>query len=657
MPQIKAFKNTIGGQITDKPAHEQPFEALKQLQNVIPTAEGLKPLQSVCDAVGPTITNVVDNTVGFPVFVHKDKGYFWTNKGTTGCALYEVSTSTFHADDHANTYAGIERVTNTTTTAAWNTLSKSQQLAVMLKNHLMAYGDDIICKNDIVLAVAAFSASGGGFPPANPAPSDNDIMDRVVRYYFRTSDNSSGRLPCVDGSNNGHGPQPEKLLVHDEYLCAVGGFDGFTHNITTISANVAVGATTWNVNSTANMVNGDIIGIKQDDNTWHWTTVQSFVANTSVTVTTGPTVACASGNDVYYTTNELNEEPERFRWNHPTAIDRWLPSLELPPANLAGYKKYMTGGRFIDVFAFGESVYVVTEDNIYKLTKVGGETGYTLRALNIRPKLGSGALHSVVSTSKGAYILTLEGLYLFNGQQLYPVSAGQTEELFNKLWFREHISDTVFQEYSAMQSIQYGMHVPILDCIFWFVTYGTTGSEKNMILVYNYETNTAAYLLSPANEIWHPLYGTYPGISVYDKTANTVRCFALRPKMTSSTPPDAEIIIDSGFLTINQTINNMLVNRVYFSYESQATNDLLSGLSLSMSGYNQEQKLHTTKNFGTLSDGYTRGFIDVRISGRYVSLKIQGSPNAWTDWTKNLNQSLSVIKSIGVNVIPRGIRA
>ena len=72
---------------------------------------------------------------------------------------------------------------------------------------------------------------------------------------------------------------------------------------TTTDAAEATSQTVISVTSTSGMANSDNIGIELDDGTRHWTTIVSFVANDTVTITTGLASAAASGNTVYtYTT-------------------------------------------------------------------------------------------------------------------------------------------------------------------------------------------------------------------------------------------------------------------------------------------------------------------------------------------------------------------
>lgn len=69
---------------------------------------------------------------------------------------------------------------------------------------------------------------------------------------------------------------------------------------TDLDADEASGQTVLSVTSTANMSNGNPIGIVLDDNTLFWSTISSFVTNDTVTLDDAITGAAASGNVVYH---------------------------------------------------------------------------------------------------------------------------------------------------------------------------------------------------------------------------------------------------------------------------------------------------------------------------------------------------------------------
>lgn len=79
-----------------------------------------------------------------------------------------------------------------------------------------------------------------------------------------------------------------------------------TYYSTTTDASEAIGQTTISVTSTANMTAGDYIGIICDDDSIHWSTIDSFVANDTVTIDDALTVAAASGSTVYWYTSKIH---------------------------------------------------------------------------------------------------------------------------------------------------------------------------------------------------------------------------------------------------------------------------------------------------------------------------------------------------------------
>lgn len=72
---------------------------------------------------------------------------------------------------------------------------------------------------------------------------------------------------------------------------------------TTLSASEALGQTVISVTSSTGMTAADIIGIKMDDDTIHWSTISSVDSSTQVTIADATDAAASSGNKVYaYTT-------------------------------------------------------------------------------------------------------------------------------------------------------------------------------------------------------------------------------------------------------------------------------------------------------------------------------------------------------------------
>lgn len=72
---------------------------------------------------------------------------------------------------------------------------------------------------------------------------------------------------------------------------------------TTLSAAEASGQTVLTVTSSTGMTAADVVGIKMDDDTIHWTTIVSVDSSTQITITVATDDDAASGNKVYaYTT-------------------------------------------------------------------------------------------------------------------------------------------------------------------------------------------------------------------------------------------------------------------------------------------------------------------------------------------------------------------
>jgi hypothetical protein len=72
---------------------------------------------------------------------------------------------------------------------------------------------------------------------------------------------------------------------------------------TTLSAAEASGQTVLSVTSSTGMTAADVVGIKMDDDTIHWTTIVSVDSGVQITITAATDDDAASGNQVYaYTT-------------------------------------------------------------------------------------------------------------------------------------------------------------------------------------------------------------------------------------------------------------------------------------------------------------------------------------------------------------------
>jgi len=78
------------------------------------------------------------------------------------------------------------------------------------------------------------------------------------------------------------------------------------YNRTTTSAAAAITDTTIEVSSISDMSDGDYIGIKLDDGTMQWTTINGTPSGSTVTLTVGLTDAVTSGVTVFSYTNKAN---------------------------------------------------------------------------------------------------------------------------------------------------------------------------------------------------------------------------------------------------------------------------------------------------------------------------------------------------------------
>lgn len=98
---------------------------------------------------------------------------------------------------------------------------------------------------------------------------------------------------------------------------------------TTLDAAEASGQTVLSVTATTGFTASDVIGVVQDDDTIHWSTIASFVADDTVTIDDALTGSAASGNKVYvYTT--AAPRPLRI-----TSCRRELDDNEIPMFRLS----------------------------------------------------------------------------------------------------------------------------------------------------------------------------------------------------------------------------------------------------------------------------------------------------------------------------------
>lgn len=114
----------------------------------------------------------------------------------------------------------------------------------------------------------------------------NMILKSWISHGIQLWSRSTGYvLPFTGASSTTLGPS--------------GGHATLSYVQTTLSAAAADGATTIVVTSATGISNTYNIGIEQDDDTMHWTTVNGAPSGTTVTLTAALTDSAASGNYVY----------------------------------------------------------------------------------------------------------------------------------------------------------------------------------------------------------------------------------------------------------------------------------------------------------------------------------------------------------------------
>lgn len=102
------------------------------------------------------------------------------------------------------------------------------------------------------------------------------------------------------------------------------------------TASVAIAATTYDVPSTG-MTVGDVVGIEMSDGEMHWTTIATIPDTASITVTTGPTVACDS-RAVVYSYTALIPKPLRIHEAYSIVKDSENNHI---PLNIIPREEYM----------------------------------------------------------------------------------------------------------------------------------------------------------------------------------------------------------------------------------------------------------------------------------------------------------------------------
>jgi hypothetical protein len=143
--------------------------------------------------------------------------------------------------------------------------------------------------------------SRGVTPSAEDISEGSQALNLIVKQWMGSADFAPG-LKVWTRKRGTIFPE----LNENEYTLGPNGDHATSsYTQTTISANEAIGQTTISLTSTTGMANSDYIGIRCNDGSIHWSTVTSFVANTSALIASALTVAADAGNTVYYYTTKL----------------------------------------------------------------------------------------------------------------------------------------------------------------------------------------------------------------------------------------------------------------------------------------------------------------------------------------------------------------
>jgi len=103
---------------------------------------------------------------------------------------------------------------------------------------------------------------------------------------------------------------------------------------TTLSADEASGQVILSVTSSTGMNVDDYVGIKQDDNTLHWSTIKTIIDPTSIEINTAITDDAASGSKVYAYTTRLDQPFDVY-----SAVRESESQIDVP-MNYLAYQEY-----------------------------------------------------------------------------------------------------------------------------------------------------------------------------------------------------------------------------------------------------------------------------------------------------------------------------
>ncbi|RMD58754.1 hypothetical protein D6833_12495 [Candidatus Parcubacteria bacterium] len=338
----------------------------------------------------------------------------------------------------------------------------------------------------------------------------------------------------------------------------------------------------------------------------------------------------------------------RVYWTHPGTFDVWYPdTANVPPKQFAGWLELNAPHPYITAFTFNGSAFVVAPTRIARLDKVGGEIGFSQKTYDLDfHSLEVESVDNAVATPHGVFMLTYDGLYMFNGVSIAP-ALPEAEDLFSLGWFEDTLN------YSPDWASIRGVHVPVLDCIIWFVQSTTSG--PTLLVIYNYEMQAASWVQAPANEYWFPLGGPTPGLcrSTWSATSANVTVYPFRfhprANIIPTSVPQIGRSMTTGYLADVDGATNIHVRRVFFHGDWTYTQNG----QLTVEGFWEDLATPVQTQTITLSPAdFARGFIDVRTRGRYVRLTLTpaatDTPPAGV-WSKRL-------RGLSVDAVTGGLR-
>lgn len=162
--------------------------------------------------------------------------------------------------------------------------------------------DFSVSRDDIVKAALRKigALSRGQTASAEDISEGAQALNLIVKQWMSNYDFAPG----LKAWTRQRGTIFPELNEHEYTLGPNGDHATLSYSSTTLSANEAIGQTVLSVTSTTGMTASDNIGIRCNDGSIHWSTIDSTGAGT-VTIDDALTVAADSGSTVYWYTTKL----------------------------------------------------------------------------------------------------------------------------------------------------------------------------------------------------------------------------------------------------------------------------------------------------------------------------------------------------------------